>query len=127
MKKLVSIVGACLLLGSVSFGDSGLQVLDGSPVKVLSLKEVVLNDQLPSHIVLKATVQYPGACYTPSALVVTRGADAFTYNIVAATKRSNLPHCFAIAIVTQEIEVTNFYEVVPNPVLIKVNGVGLAN
>jgi hypothetical protein len=124
MKTLLAAVSFVLAGAAPAFAD-GLPVLDASLAKVVSVR--VTSEPLGVYNeTVRATIEYHAGCVGTTSFVVVRG-DMFNMQVYQAVSRpepGTIP-CGAIRIATQEVAVATYYEVTPNPALIKVNGVGI--
>jgi hypothetical protein len=131
-----------LTLGTTSLAQSvngTIPVQDGTAVKVEKVRIVnreIMVPQDPRHprmyvADLIASVTYEGGCAAPVALVVVHenSDSGLNYDIVEAHSRMNSNGqnavCNAITLEKADVKVATFYEVSPNPAMVKVNGVGI--
>jgi hypothetical protein len=103
-----------------------LPVLDGTLAKVTSVRVTSQDSTIFNEEVL-ATIEYNAACVGATSFVVVPSAERFGYTVYEAHARPapGTVICDAILRATTEVQVATFYEVTPNPDLIKVNGVGV--
>jgi hypothetical protein len=129
MNKLFVALYFLLAQAAPALADSaptGLPVLDGALVKVTSVRATSEHIGVFNETIL-ATLEFHAGCVGATSFVVVPGADGFSFQVFEAHSRPEpgTANCGAIMISTQEIKIATFYEVTPNPALIKVNGVGI--
>jgi hypothetical protein len=126
MKRLFAFSVLLAVAAPAMADPATLPVLDGAATKVLSVRVTSSDAGIPNETVL-ATVEYTAGCVGTASLVVVPNGDQWGYTVFEARTRpepGTVP-CGAIMRIAQEIKVATFYEVIPNPALIKVNGVSV--